>query len=82
MNGLRTQSGKSSGRAAGNKKGQCELPRKKAIVIYDHALVTVEQMNKALLKVGCVAALKENYEENIVTRLMNRLTQVITKTPV
>jgi hypothetical protein len=39
-------------------------------------------MNKALLKVGCVATLKENYEENIVTRLMNRLTKVITKTPV
>jgi len=66
----------------GIKKANASFQEKKAIVIYDHALVTVEQMNKALLKVGCVATLKENYEENIVTRLMNRLTKVITKTPV
>ena len=52
----------------GIKKANASFQEKRAIVIYDRALVTVEQMNKALLKVGCVVPLKENYEEDIVTQ--------------
>ena len=44
----------------GVKEASAHSPTKRAIVVYDRALVSVEQMCQALLKTGYVASPKGN----------------------
>ncbi len=47
----------------GVKRANASHPEKKAVVVYNTALVTLEQMQQALLKTGYVASLGNNEKQ-------------------
>jgi hypothetical protein len=56
----------------GVKRANASHPEKKAVVVYDKALVTLEQMQKVLFKAGYVASFGNHKKEGILGPISER----------
>ena len=54
------------------KKADASHPEKKAIIVYDEALVTVEQMQKVLFKSGYVASCGDNEKSGNIGPILEK----------